>query len=168
MVARGAFDEVELIRLWILHDFEIVGEACRGLSDAFRDAHPDDIWSDAVSCRNLLIHQYFGIDLEAVPGWRQQQERTIFTVLVAACSLHSAPPRRFKIFWPHVYGLVHRMKVATLSLCTGPEGSLSRTGTVGVPGGSPEGLRRSGKRIAALAGGGGIFCWLTLSGPEIL
>jgi uncharacterized protein with HEPN domain len=65
-LGKAAFDEDELIRVWILHHFEIIGEACRGLSEAFREAHADEIWSDAVSFRNVLVHQYFGIDLEAV------------------------------------------------------------------------------------------------------
>jgi uncharacterized protein with HEPN domain len=63
---RTVFDENELIRVWTLHHLEIVGEACRGLSDAFRASHEDEIWSDAVGFRNVLVHQYFGIDLEAV------------------------------------------------------------------------------------------------------
>jgi uncharacterized protein with HEPN domain len=63
---RAAFDESELIEMWILHHLEIMGEACRGLSEDFRNAHPDEVWSDVVSFRNVLAHQYFGIDLEAV------------------------------------------------------------------------------------------------------
>ncbi|MBI1790866.1 MAG: DUF86 domain-containing protein, partial [Acidobacteria bacterium] len=49
---RRAFDEDELVRVWILHHLQIIGEACRGISEGFRSAHPDDIWSDASSCRN--------------------------------------------------------------------------------------------------------------------
>jgi uncharacterized protein with HEPN domain len=63
---RSAFDEEELIQAWIVHHLEILGEACRGLSDDFRRAHPDELWSDVASFRNVLAHQYFGIDLEAV------------------------------------------------------------------------------------------------------
>jgi uncharacterized protein with HEPN domain len=63
---RVAFDEDELIQAWIVHHLEILGEACRGLSDEFRKEYPDELWSDVVSFRNVLAHQYFGIDLEAV------------------------------------------------------------------------------------------------------
>jgi len=63
---RAAFDGDELIRVWILHHLEIIGEACRGLTGEFRTTHPDELWADAVGFRNILIHQYFGIDLEAV------------------------------------------------------------------------------------------------------
>ena len=52
--------------MWILHHLGIIGEACRGLSDAFRLAHSDEIWANAISLRNVLVHQYFGIDNEAV------------------------------------------------------------------------------------------------------
>jgi uncharacterized protein with HEPN domain len=58
---RNAFEEDELIRAWIVHHLEILGEACRG-SDEFRGMHPDELWSDVVSFRNVLAHQYFGID----------------------------------------------------------------------------------------------------------
>jgi len=63
---RDAFDENELIRVWILHHLQVIGEACRGLSDDFRNAHPDELWSDVVGFRNVLVRQYFGVDLEAV------------------------------------------------------------------------------------------------------
>ena len=63
---REIFETDELVRVWILHHLEIIGEACRGLSDAFRQSHPEDIWADAISFRNVLAHQYFGIDHEAV------------------------------------------------------------------------------------------------------
>lgn len=63
---RGSFDEDELVRVWVLHHLQIIGEACRGLSEEFRRTHPDEIWSDAISFRNVLAHQYFGLDFEAI------------------------------------------------------------------------------------------------------
>jgi uncharacterized protein with HEPN domain len=43
---RKVFDEDPLIRTWILYHLQIVGEACRGLSEPFRCAHPETPWSD--------------------------------------------------------------------------------------------------------------------------
>jgi uncharacterized protein with HEPN domain len=63
---RDAFDRDELIRTWVVHHLQIIGEACRGLSEGFRAAHPDQVWTDAVSFRNVVVHQYFGLDYEAV------------------------------------------------------------------------------------------------------
>jgi uncharacterized protein with HEPN domain len=56
----------EMLRVWVLYHLQIIGEACRGLSEDFRRSHPEDIWSSAISFRNVLVHQYFGIDIEAV------------------------------------------------------------------------------------------------------
>jgi len=63
---RQSFDEDELVRVWVLHHLQIIGEACRGLSEEFRRTHPDEVWSDAIGFRNVLAHQYFGLDYEAV------------------------------------------------------------------------------------------------------
>lgn len=49
----------------MLHHLEVIGEACRGLSEQFRRSHTEGIWSDAIGFRNILAHQYFGIDYEA-------------------------------------------------------------------------------------------------------
>ena len=44
----------------------IVGEAARGLSDDLRASHSDIPWPDIIAMRNLLIHEYFGIDQNEV------------------------------------------------------------------------------------------------------
>jgi uncharacterized protein with HEPN domain len=46
----------------------IVGEACRALSGDFRTRHPDEVWVLAAGLRNVIVHEYFGVDLEVV--WR--------------------------------------------------------------------------------------------------
>jgi uncharacterized protein with HEPN domain len=46
----------------------IIGEACRSLSPGFRASHPEDVWAQAAGLRNVIVHQYFGIDLEIVWG----------------------------------------------------------------------------------------------------
>jgi uncharacterized protein with HEPN domain len=46
----------------------LLGEACRGLSSALREAHPEVPWQQIIAFRNVVIHQYFGIDLELVWG----------------------------------------------------------------------------------------------------
>lgn len=56
----------ELLQVWVVHNLEIIGEAARNFSDAFRLAHPDIPWSNIVGMRNILIHRYFDIDLDAV------------------------------------------------------------------------------------------------------
>jgi len=43
-----------------------IGEACSKLSNEFQSAHPQIMWRDIVSMRNLLIHAYHRIDLNQV------------------------------------------------------------------------------------------------------
>jgi len=39
-------------------NLEIIGEAARCLSQAFRDAHPELPWIAMVALRNVLAHEY--------------------------------------------------------------------------------------------------------------
>lgn len=63
---RSEFEKEELIQTWIIHHLLIIGEAVTGLSDSFKEEHPDIPWSKIVGMRNILIHNYFGIDLDVV------------------------------------------------------------------------------------------------------
>jgi uncharacterized protein with HEPN domain len=63
---RDAFRNDELIQTWILHHIQILGEAAARLSDEFQEKHPDIPWFKIIGMRNILIHDYFGIDIEAV------------------------------------------------------------------------------------------------------
>ena len=63
---RAIFDRDELVQTWVLHHLQIIGEAVRGLSDEIRSAHPDIPWAQIAAMRNILVHDYFGIDLDEV------------------------------------------------------------------------------------------------------
>jgi uncharacterized protein with HEPN domain len=65
---REALHDDELIQTWVVHHLMIIGEACRALSPEFRAAHPEDVWALAGGLRNVIVHEYFGIDLEIVWG----------------------------------------------------------------------------------------------------
>lgn len=66
--ARGAeaFRRDELVQVWILHHLLIIGEAAARLGRDFHESHREVPWARIVAMRNILIHQYFGIDLDAV------------------------------------------------------------------------------------------------------
>lgn len=63
---RKAFDADELIQNWVIHHLEIIGEACGAVSPQVREANPQVAWRGYVGLRNILVHQYFGIDYEPV------------------------------------------------------------------------------------------------------
>jgi uncharacterized protein with HEPN domain len=67
-ISRGklTFTNDELIQTWILHHIQILGEAAARLSDEFQEKHTDIPWFKIIGMRNILVHDYFGIDIEAV------------------------------------------------------------------------------------------------------
>ncbi len=63
---REAFINDDLVQSAILHRLALLGEACRAVSAEVREAHADIPWAQIVAFRNVVVHQYFGIDLELV------------------------------------------------------------------------------------------------------
>lgn len=63
---KDAFSEDELIQTWVLHHIQILGEAAARTTDEFQEQHPDIPWFKIVGMRNILVHDYFKIDVNAV------------------------------------------------------------------------------------------------------
>ena len=61
---RSAIEQDELLQTWFVHHVQVIGEAARKLSDEFRVQHPDVPWAEIVAMRNVLVHEYFGVDVE--------------------------------------------------------------------------------------------------------
>ena len=68
----------------VCRNLEIIGEAAGKLSIEFRAAHPEISWRQMISARNILIHNYDGIDPEIVWGI---VERDIPSLLAAVLRL---------------------------------------------------------------------------------
>lgn len=49
-----------------IRPLEIIGEASKKLSPALKDAHPQIPWRRVAGLRDVLIHEYFGVDLPMV------------------------------------------------------------------------------------------------------
>lgn len=63
---RDAFDAEELVQIWVVHHLQIIGEAARALSEPIRSKYPQVPWAVIVGMRHILVHDYFGIDLDEV------------------------------------------------------------------------------------------------------
>jgi uncharacterized protein with HEPN domain len=63
---KGVFYHDEMVQVWVIHHLQIIGEAVRALSLEFRSLHADIPWSDIIGMRNILVHNYFAIDKDAV------------------------------------------------------------------------------------------------------
>jgi uncharacterized protein with HEPN domain len=56
----------EMLQVWVLHHLQIVGEACRWLTEGFRQRNPEKAWTEAAGMRHILVHHYFEIDVAQI------------------------------------------------------------------------------------------------------
>jgi uncharacterized protein with HEPN domain len=70
---RQVFNEDELIQTWVVQHLQIIGEASNAMSEAFKSLHPEIPWQDIVDFRNVLVHEYFRIDIDIVWSIVQQE-----------------------------------------------------------------------------------------------
>lgn len=63
---RQEFESDELIQIWIVYHLQIIGEAAAKLGREFHDRQPALPRAQIVAMRNVLVHSYFGIDLDVV------------------------------------------------------------------------------------------------------
>ncbi len=57
----------------VIRSLEILGEATKHIPPSFRKKHSDIPWSKMAGMRDVLIHDYMGVDLMTV--WKVIQER---------------------------------------------------------------------------------------------
>jgi uncharacterized protein with HEPN domain len=50
----------------VIRQLQIIGEAAKKVSDEMKNSHPEIAWKDMAGMRDKLIHDYFGVDIEAV------------------------------------------------------------------------------------------------------
>ncbi len=48
----------------IMRRLEIIGEAAKNIPDNFRKEYPGIPWREMTGMRDILIHNYFGVDLD--------------------------------------------------------------------------------------------------------
>jgi uncharacterized protein with HEPN domain len=69
----------------VMRDLEIVGEAAKHIPPEVRAEAPDIDWRKIAGLRDVVIHEYFGLDLEIiwdivtreVPALREQLQRLL-------------------------------------------------------------------------------------------
>lgn len=64
--SRADLDSDRKLSLSLVRLLEIIGEAARGISAEFRQAHPELPWRSMIGMRDRLAHAYFDVNLDVV------------------------------------------------------------------------------------------------------
>jgi|SRR3989344_759489 len=65
-VSYKEFSQNSLISDGVIRNLEVIGEAVKKLSVDLKKKYPDVEWKKIAGLRDILIHEYFGIDLNIV------------------------------------------------------------------------------------------------------
>jgi uncharacterized protein with HEPN domain len=61
---QDVFVTDEVLRDAVERNAEIIGEAARKVSDAFKNQHPEIPWRKMIAQRNVLVHEYEKISVD--------------------------------------------------------------------------------------------------------
>ena len=63
---RDDFIKTRLIQDGVVRNLEIIGEATKHVSRKLRNSQPDIPWGKMAGLRDVLIHDYMGVDLNII------------------------------------------------------------------------------------------------------
>jgi len=63
---KSAFEEQELIQVWVVHHLQIIGEATTALPDSLTSLYQQISWAQIVDLRKNVVHDYYRETLNLV------------------------------------------------------------------------------------------------------
>ncbi len=70
--SKEKFIQMKMMQDAIIRRIEIIGEAVKNIPLTFRKDYPHIPWQDMAGMRDILIHEYFGININIV--WKTVQK----------------------------------------------------------------------------------------------
>ncbi|HEY7392625.1 MAG TPA: HepT-like ribonuclease domain-containing protein [Bryobacteraceae bacterium] len=69
--AFAIFQSDEMLQVWTIHHLQVIGEAARSISESVKKRYPEVPWPQIAALRNILVHEYFGLNLHQL--WTMSQ-----------------------------------------------------------------------------------------------
>ena len=63
-LSREEFSAQSMVQDAVIRRLEVIGKAVKGLPDELRDRHSEVPWRQIAGARDVLIHEYFRVDLD--------------------------------------------------------------------------------------------------------
>ncbi len=63
---KEKFSKAKMMQDAVMRKLEVIGEAVKNLSAAFKKKYPKIAWREIAGMRDILIHEYFGVNINIV------------------------------------------------------------------------------------------------------
>jgi len=64
--SQSVFESDEQAFDAVLKNLEVIGEGAKRLPPDVKESHPEIAWRDIAGLRDIIVHEYFGLDLDIV------------------------------------------------------------------------------------------------------